>query len=426
MSAQAKAAPEVVSFGCRLNALEAEAMREAVKAAGHENILIVNTCAVTNEAVRQARQSIRRAARDNPDRRIVVTGCAAQVDPDAFASMEEVDVIVGNADKAKPSTWQGLDLSDAGLPRARVNDIMALEETAHYFVAGAGLDGMTGRARAFVEVQNGCDHRCTFCIIPYGRGPSRSAPAGDVVQQIRRLVQNGYNEVVLTGVDMTSWGHDLPGKPSFGKLVQQILKHVPDLPRLRISSIDCIEADDLLLECIANEQRLMPHLHLSLQAGDDMILKRMKRRHLRDQAIAFCEEARRLRPDMVFGADLIAGFPTETEAMFGQSMKLVDECGLTFLNVFPFSPRPGTPAARMPMLAKEVIKDRAKRLREKGDAALRAHLERQQGRRLTVLSESKGVARAEDFTQVRIATAPAGHLLDICVSGHDGQMLLSA
>ena len=426
MSVETKTrAPEVLSFGCRLNALEAEAMRKAALEAGHENILIVNTCAVTNEAVRQARQGIRRAARDNPDRRIVVTGCAAQIDPDIFAGMAEVDHVIGNADKAKPATWTGLDLSATSPPRAQVNDIMALDETAHYFVAGAELDGMEGRARAFVEVQNGCDHRCTFCIIPYGRGPSRSAPAGDVVRQIERLAANGYNEVVLTGVDITSWGHDLPAKPAFGKLVRQILHHVPDLPRLRISSIDCIEADEALLDCIANDKRLMPHLHLSLQAGDDMILKRMKRRHSRDDAIRFCQTIRALRPDIVFGADLIAGFPTETEAMFEQSLTLVDACGLTYLHVFPFSPRPGTPAARMPMVAKEIVKERARRLREKGDAALRAHLTRQHGRRLTVLTESKGLARTEDFTQVRVGEHAPGILLDVVATGDDGAALLA-
>lgn len=419
------AAPEVLSFGCRLNALESEAMRLAAQDAGHDNLLIVNTCAVTNEAARQARQSIRRAARDNPGRRIVVTGCAAQIDPDSFAAMPEVSRVVGNADKAKPAMWQGLDMSGEDMPRAQVNDIMALDETAHYFVASAGLEAMEGRARAFVEVQNGCDHRCTFCIIPYGRGPSRSAPAGDVVQQIQRLVDNGYKEVVLTGVDITSWGHDLPGKPSFGKLVQQILKLVPDLARLRISSIDCIEADAALLECIAGDRRLMPHMHLSLQAGDDMILKRMKRRHLRDDAIAFCHDVRKARPDMVFGADIIAGFPTETEEMFLQSLDLVDACGLMMLHVFPFSPRPGTPAARMPMQSRDIVKDRARRLREKGEAAMATHLKAQHGKILRVLTESKGLARAEDFTLVRCGDFPPGDLIDVRVHGNDGAVLLA-
>ena len=418
-------APEVMSFGCRLNALESEAMRVAAGEAGHEDVLIVNTCAVTSEAVRQARQSIRRAARDNPNRRIVVTGCAAQIDPDDFAAMPEVASVIGNADKAKPATWQGLDLIGAETPRAQVNDIMALEETAHYFVSSGGLETMEGRARAFVEVQNGCDHRCTFCIIPYGRGPSRSAPAGDVVQQVQRLVDGGHKEVVLTGVDMTSWGHDLPGAPAFGKLVQQIIRHVPDLARLRISSIDCIEADEALVDCIASEPRLMPHLHLSLQAGDDMILKRMKRRHLRDDAIAFCQELRRVRPDIVFGADIIAGFPTETEAMFEQSLDLVDACGLTFLHIFPFSPRPGTPAARMPMLPRDEVRERARRLRVKGGEVLQAHLKRQVGRTLQVLTENKGMARAVDFTQVRCGAFSPGELIDVVVDGYDDAALLA-
>ena len=418
--------PQVLTFGCRLNALESEAMRLAASSAGHDDVLIVNTCAVTNEAVRQARQGIRRAARDNPGQRIVVTGCAAQVDPEMFAAMPEVASVIGNADKAKPATWNALDLCADDVPRARVNDIMALDETAHFFVSGTELDGMEGRSRAFVEVQNGCDHRCTFCIIPYGRGPSRSAPAGDVVQQIQKLVDNGYREVVLTGVDITSWGHDLPGKPAFGRLVQQVLRHVPDLQRLRISSIDCIEADEALLDCIATDQRLMPHMHLSLQAGDDMILKRMKRRHLRDEAIRFCEDIRKLRPDMVFGADIIAGFPTETEEMFEQSLALVDECGLTMLHVFPFSPRPGTPAARMPMQTREVVKERARRLREKGDAALRAHLQRQHGRTLRVLTESKGLSRAEDFTLVRCGDHAPGIILDVTVHGDNGSEILAA
>ncbi len=418
-------APEVLSFGCRLNALEAEAMRQAAGNAGHTDILIVNTCAVTNEAVRQARQSIRRAARENPARRIVVTGCAAQIDPAGFAQMPEVASIIGNAEKAIPATWAGLDLNDPAAPRARVNDIMTLDETAHYFVTGTDLDAMAGRSRAFVEVQNGCDHRCTFCIIPFGRGPSRSAAAGDIVQQIQRMVDNGYKEVVLTGVDITSWGHDLPGTPSFGKLVRQILKHVPDLLRLRISSIDCIEPDDALMECLAGDKRLLPHLHLSLQAGDDMILKRMKRRHLREDAIRFCHDVRKLRPDMVFGADIIAGFPTETEAMFDQSLKLIDECGLTFLHVFPFSARAGTPAARMPSQSGKIIKERAKRLRDKGQSALHAHLARQHGKIIRVLGENSTIGHAEDFTPVHLPAAMPGQLLTMRVTGHDDTALFA-
>ncbi len=414
---------EVMTFGCRLNTIESEAMRRAAIEAGHEDMVIVNTCAVTQEAVRQARQSIRRIAREKPGAKIVVTGCAAQIDPAMFADMPEVARIIGNADKAKAASWRPLDFADDLAPRVRVNDIMALTETAHHFVASEGVDSVEGHTRAFVEVQNGCDHRCTFCIIPYGRGPSRSAPAGEVVQQVRKLADNGYKEIVLTGVDITSWGHDLPGAPKFGRLVKSILTHVPELVRLRISSLDCIEADDDLWDCIANEKRLMPHLHLSLQAGDDLILKRMKRRHLHDDAIRFCEEARRLRPEMIFGADIIAGFPTETEAMFDRSLDLVDDCGLTFLHVFPYSPRPGTPAAKMPQVAPHEIKARAKRLRDRGALALSAHLDRQIGRTLKLLTEAGGMARSEDFTPVRLAGLERGQLVDATITHHDGAVL---
>lgn len=414
---------EVVTFGCRLNTIESEAMKRAAAEAGHADVVIVNTCAVTQEAVRQARQTIRRIARETPEKKIVVTGCAAQIDPSGFADMPQVARLIGNADKAKPASWQSLDFGDALAPRMRVNDIMSLDETAHHFVASDAVDFVEGHTRAFVEVQNGCDHRCTFCIIPYGRGPSRSAPAGGVVAQVRKLVANGYREVVLTGVDITSWGHDLPGAPKFGRLVKQILRHVPELERLRISSIDCIEADDDLMQCIAEEARLMPHLHLSLQAGDDLTLKRMKRRHLRDDAIRFCNDVRALRPDFTFGADIIAGFPTETEDMFARSLALVDDCGLTFLHVFPYSPRPGTPAARMPQTPHDVIKDRARRLREKGAQALRAHLQRQVGKRLDVLTEAGGMARTPDFTPVRLAGFERGRMLPVEITGHDGMAL---
>jgi threonylcarbamoyladenosine tRNA methylthiotransferase MtaB len=409
---------EVVTFGCRLNAVESEAVRRAAEAAGHADTIVFNTCAVTQEAVKQARQAIRRASRERPDARIVVTGCAAQIDPQMFQDMPEVGAVIGNADKARPEVW-------ADLAQARVNDIFALSETAHHFVAGA-VDAIEGHTRAFVEVQNGCDHRCTFCIIPYGRGPSRSAPAGDVVAQIRKLCANGYREAVLTGVDITSWGHDLPGAPSFGKLVKQILRHVPELERLRVSSIDCIEADADLFDVIGAEPRFMPHLHLSLQAGDDLILKRMKRRHSREEAIAFCAQVRALRRDIVFGADIIAGFPTETDDMFAQSLDLVDACGLTHLHVFPFSPRPGTPAARMPQVAREAIKDRAKRLRGKGAVALDEHLQKQTGRHIRVLTERGGTGRAEDFTPVATPDAAPGMLIDARVAGHDGARLLLA
>ena len=408
---------EVVTFGCRLNAVESEAIRRAARAAGHHNLVVFNTCAVTQEAVRQARQAIRRTRRERPEARIVVTGCAAQIDPQGFSGI--ADSVIGNADKAKPDIWASLAVT----PMTTVNDIMALRETAHHFVAGA-VDAIEGQTRAFVEIQNGCDHRCTFCIIPYGRGPSRSAPAGEIVDQITRLTANGYREAVLTGVDLTSWGQDLPGTPKLGRLVKQILKHVPQLERLRLSSIDCIEADADLFEAIASEPRLMPHLHLSLQAGDDMILKRMKRRHSRDEAIAFCAQVRRLRPDMVFGADIIAGFPTETDEMFAMSLDLVEACGLTHLHVFPFSPRPGTPAARMPMVARETIKQRAARVREAGAARVAAHLEAQRGKTLRVLTERGGTGRAEDFTLVRTGGRAAGEIVAVKITGHDGAALL--
>jgi threonylcarbamoyladenosine tRNA methylthiotransferase MtaB len=411
-------AVDVVTFGCRLNAVESEAVRRAAEACGASDTIVFNTCAVTQEAVRQARQAIRRARRERPNARIVVTGCAAQIDPDAFARMPEVGAVIGNADKAKPEAWAALVRGGF----AKVNDIFALPDTAHHFVAGA-VDSIEGHTRAFVEVQNGCDHRCTFCIIPFGRGPSRSAPAGDVVAQIRRLVANGYREAVLTGVDLTSWGHDLPGKPSLGRLVKQILKLVPELDRLRLSSIDCIEADDDLMDAFASEPRLMPHLHLSLQAGDDMILKRMKRRHLRADAVAFCERLRALRPDIVFGADLIAGFPTETDEMFARSLALADDCGLTHLHVFPFSPRPGTPAARMPQLPREVVKARAQALRAKGAERLRRHLSGQVGRTVRVLTERGGTGRAEDFTPVRMNGVGPGQIIPVFIGGYDGDRL---
>ena len=408
---------EVVTFGCRLNAVESEAIRRAARAAGHRDLVVFNTCAVTQEAVRQARQAIRRARRERPDARIIITGCAAQIDPQSFAGIS--DAVIGNADKAKPDIWASLAVT----PMTTVNDIMALPVTAHHFLAGA-VDAIEGQTRAFVEIQNGCDHRCTFCIIPYGRGPSRSAPAGEIVDQIARLTANGYREAVLTGVDLTSWGQDLPGTPKLGRLVKQILKHVPQLERLRLSSIDCIEADAELFDAIASEPRLMPHLHLSLQAGDDMILKRMKRRHSRAEAIAFCEEVRRLRPDMVFGADIIAGFPTETEAMFAMSLDLVEACGLTHLHVFPFSPRPGTPAARMPQVPREIARHRAERLRQAGAARLAAHLDAQRGKTLRVLTERGGNGRAEDFTLVRTGARAAGEITTLSIAGHDGTALV--
>ncbi len=408
---------EVVTFGCRLNAYESEVIRRETAGAGVTDTVVINTCAVTAEATRQARQAIRRFRRQRPGARIVVTGCAAQTEPATFAGMPEVDRVLGNGEKLSKAIW-----SDPGTEKVVVDDIMSVRETALHLI-----DGFDGRARAIVQVQNGCDHRCTFCIIPYGRGPSRSVPMGEVVAQVRRLVERGYREVVLTGVDLTSYGQHLPGSPKLGTLVKQILKHVRDLPRLRLSSIDSVEADRDLLDTLANDPRLMPHLHLSLQAGDDLILKRMKRRHLRTDAIAFCDEVRRLRPDVVFGADIIAGFPTETEAMFARSLDLVDECGLTHLHVFPFSLRPGTPAARMPQVARAVVKDRARRLRAKGAAALLRHLDGEVGARRRVLVETESAGRTEHFTAVRLnAPTEPGAIVDLVMAGHDGRQLLAA
>ena len=412
--------PVFHTLGCRLNAYETEAMREMTTAAGLSGLVIVNTCAVTSEAVRKARQDIRRLRRQNPDATLVVTGCAAQTEPETFAAMPEVDRVIGNTEKMQAATWANMAADLIGeTERVQVDDIMSVTETAGHLIDGFGT-----RARAYVQVQNGCDHRCTFCIIPFGRGNSRSVPAGVVVDQIKRLVDRGYNEVVLTGVDLTSWGADLPGAPRLGDLVMRILRLVPDLARLRISSIDSIEADENLMAAIATEPRLMPHLHLSLQHGDDLILKRMKRRHLRDDAIAFCEEARRLRPDMVFGADIIAGFPTETEAAFENSLKLVEDCGLTWLHVFPYSPRPGTPAARMPQVAGAAIKDRAARLRDIGAAAVAAHLATQQGKTHRILMENPRMGRTEQFTEVDFSTdQPEGAIITAQITGHAGARL---
>ncbi len=411
---------EIVTFGCRLNSAESEVMRR--HAGQRHDLVIVNTCAVTAEATRQARQAIRRLRRTRPEARIVVTGCAAQVEPGGFAAMPEVDHVIGNAEKLEAGTWSALlAATPSAGTKSRVGDIMTVKETAPHL-----LDGVAGRARAFLQVQNGCDHRCTFCIIPFGRGNSRSVPMGAVVDDVRRLVDNGIMEVVVTGVDITSYGRDLPGTPSLGTLVKQILKHVPELKRLRLSSIDSVEADATLLDAIATEPRLMPHLHLSLQAGDDLILKRMKRRHLRGHAIDFCAQVRALRPGMVFGADLIAGFPTETEAMFQRSLDLVEECGLAHLHVFPFSPRPGTPAAKMPQLSREVVKERAWRLRAMGDAALHQHLDAQIGRRHRVLIESDTLGRTEGYTAVHLQAGSARGLLDVTVASHNGRELLAS
>ena len=413
-------APRFTTLGCRLNAYETEAMKTLAAGAGLENAVIVNTCAVTAEAVRKARQEIRRLRRENPQARLIVTGCAAQTEPESFAAMAEVDAVIGNTEKMTPATWAGL-AGDFGTEPVQVDDIMSVTETAGHLIDGFGT-----RSRAYVQVQNGCDHRCTFCIIPYGRGNSRSVPAGVVVEQIRRLVGNGFNEVVLTGVDMTSWGADLPGQPRLGDLVMRILRLVPDLPRLRISSIDSIEADENLMQAIATEPRLMPHLHLSLQHGDDLILKRMKRRHLRDDAIRFCEEVLRLRPEMTFGADIIAGFPTETEAMFENSARLVEECRLTWLQVFPYSRRPGTPAARMPQVDGRAIRERAARLRASGEAAVARHLQSQVGRAHRVLMETPRMGRTEQFAEVVFAAdQPEGQIVEAAISGVSGSQLVA-
>ncbi len=418
---------EVITFGCRLNTYESEVIKREAEAAGlgalKDGAIVFNTCAVTGEAVRQARQAIRRARRENPHARIIVTGCAAQTEAGTFGAMGEVDLVIGNDDKLKAQSYRALpDFGVNDFEKVRVNDIFAIRETAGHMV-----DAIEGRARAFVQVQNGCDHRCTFCIIPYGRGNSRSVPIGAVVDQVKRLVDNGYIEVVLSGVDMTSYGPDLPGSPRLGTLVKTILKQVPGLKRLRLSSIDSIEADDNLMDAIATEKRLMPHLHLSLQNGDDMILKRMKRRHLRDDSIRFCEEVRRLRPDIVFGADIIAGFPTETEAMFMNTLSIVGECGLTNLHVFPFSPRKGTPAARMPLLPRAIVKDRAARLRARGEETHRTHLAALAGTEQAILVERPGIGRTEGFTLAKVdGDAAPGTIVTRRVTGHDGAMLTTA
>ncbi|WP_159586214.1 tRNA (N(6)-L-threonylcarbamoyladenosine(37)-C(2))-methylthiotransferase MtaB [Chelativorans xinjiangense] len=416
-------AVDVVTFGCRLNAYESEVIKREAGAAGLDALdggaVVINTCAVTAEAVRQARQAIRKARRERPEARIIVTGCAAQTEPATFGEMEEVDLVLGNEEKLQRHSYRALpDFGVNRFEKVRVNDIMEVRETASHMV-----DAIEGRARAFVQVQNGCDHRCTFCIIPYGRGNSRSVPMGAVVDQVKRLVDNGYTEVVLTGVDLTSYGADLPGSPRLGRLTRAILRYVPELKRLRLSSIDSIEADADLMAALAEEGRLMPHLHLSLQAGDDMILKRMKRRHLRADSIRFCDEVRRLRPDAVFGADIIAGFPTETEAMFQNSLRIVEECGLTHLHVFPFSPREGTPAARMPLLPRAVVKERAARLRAAGDGAYRSHLMALEGTRQRVLVERKGLGRTEGFTLAAIKAGKPGEIVDAFITGHDGARL---
>ena len=411
------AEPQVITLGCRLNAFESEIMRGHSRAAGMEDAIIINTCAVTAEAERQARQAIRRARRDNPNARVIVTGCAAQLAPERFAAMPEVDRVLGNAEKLDPASYR----DDAGLDAVHVTDIMTATETAAHLV-----QGFEGRARAFVQVQQGCDHRCTFCIIPFGRGPSRSVAAGEIVREIAGLVDAGYREVVLTGVDITSWGDDLPGNPTLGDLARRILKLVPGLPRLRITSLDIAEADESLYRAFAEEERLMPHLHLSLQAGDAMVLKRMKRRHTPEQAVAFCDLMRHLRPDTVFGADLIAGFPTESDTMFENSLRHVADCGLTWLHVFPYSERPGTPAARMPAVDKALRKERAARLRAAGEEAVRRFLETRIGARERVLIEAPGRGRSEHFAPVATPdTLGAGSLAELSIASSDGATLIA-
>ncbi|WP_170607631.1 tRNA (N(6)-L-threonylcarbamoyladenosine(37)-C(2))-methylthiotransferase MtaB [Ruegeria arenilitoris] len=416
-------APIFTTLGCRLNAYETEAMKELSQQAGLRGSVIVNTCAVTAEAVRKARQEIRRLRRENPEARLIVTGCAAQTEPDTFVQMDEVDAVLGNSEKMRPETWKSMAADFIGETEAvQVDDIMSVTETARHLIDGFGT-----RSRAYVQVQNGCDHRCTFCIIPYGRGNSRSVAAGVVVDQIKRLVDKGYNEVVLTGVDLTSWGADLPAQPKLGDLVMRILKLVPDLPRLRISSIDSIEVDENLMRAIATEPRLMPHLHLSLQHGDDLILKRMKRRHLRDDAIRFTEEARKLRPDITFGADIIAGFPTESETHFENSLRLVAECDLTWLHVFPYSKRAGTPAARIPQQVNgKVIKDRAARLRKAGESQVAKHLAAQIGKSHRILMENPCMGRTEQFTEVTFqAPQQEGKIVNATITGHSLTQLIA-
>ncbi|MGN7294975.1 tRNA (N(6)-L-threonylcarbamoyladenosine(37)-C(2))-methylthiotransferase MtaB [Rhizobium sp. SAFR-030] len=410
---------DVITFGCRLNTYESEIMRAEAEKAGLNNAVLVNTCAVTGEAVRQARQAIRRVRREHPHARIIVTGCAAQTEAATFSQMPEVDAVLGNEEKLNRASYRSLpDFGVAAEEKLRVNDIMSVKATAPQMVLH-----IDGHVRAFIQVQNGCDHRCTFCIIPYGRGNSRSVPMGAVVDQARRLVESGYREIVLTGVDATSYGGDLPGQPTLGLLARTLLRQVPDILRLRLSSIDGIEADRHLLDLIAEEPRFMPHLHLSLQHGDDLILKRMKRRHSSSDALAFVQQVRRLRPDVSFGADMIAGFPTETEAMFANAVRHAEDCGLSFLHVFPYSPRPGTPASRMPQLDRALVKERAARLRVTREALQRRHLDRMIATRQTVLVEMSGFAHTENFTLVEASGLTPRAMVDVEITGHNGKHL---
>ena len=419
MTMDTKAGIDVVTFGCRLNTYESEVMKVEAEQAGLHNAILFNTCAVTSEAVRQARQAIRRARRNNPEARIVVTGCAAQTEASVFAAMPEVDLVLGNEEKLRSESYQSLpDFGIAAEEKLRVNDIMSVTETAPQMIAH-----LDGHVRGFIQVQNGCDHRCTFCIIPYGRGNSRSVPMGAVVDQARQLVESGYREVVLTGVDATSYGADLPGQPSLGKLAKTILRLVPEIERLRLSSIDSIEVDTDLFDLIADESRFMPHLHLSLQHGDDLLLKRMKRRHSRQDALEFVSHVKQLRPSMSFGADMIAGFPTESEEMFANAESLAEEIGISNLHVFPYSPRPGTPAARMPQLDRRLIKERAARLRQTADRLRLRHLNAQVGSRHKVLVENGGVGHTEDFTAVATPGLTPGDLVAVTITGHNDRHL---
>jgi threonylcarbamoyladenosine tRNA methylthiotransferase MtaB len=411
-NAAIKPAVEVVNFGCRVNLVEGEALRQLALSQGCDNLVIVNSCTVTAEAARQVRQTIRRLKREAPERRIFVTGCGAQIDPSSFAAMPEVDRVIGTFEKTQPESFAEHE------SRVAVSDVFARREADLPSVAG-----IEEHTRAFLAIQTGCDHRCSFCIIPFGRGASRSMPLAQLRDAVSACLDKGVAEIVLTGVDLTAYGKDLPDTPGLANALREVLKIAPDLPRLRLSSIDCIETDADFLDLMASDPRLMPHLHLSLQSGDDLILKRMKRRHSRADAVEFCAALRASRPEIVFGADLIAGFPTETEDMFENTLALVEDCGLTHLHVFPFSPRPGTPAARMPQLAPSLIKERAAHLREAGAKALRRHLDQQIGKRLTLLAERGGVARAEDFTKVRIEGADAGRIIEMTIAGHDGEML---
>ncbi len=408
--------PKIITFGCRLNSYESEVMRGHAKAAGMTDAIIINTCAVTAEAERQARQTIRRARRENPNAQVIVTGCAAQISPDSYAGMPEVDRVLGNEEKLKAESF-GLDQTE----RVVVNDIMSVTETAAHLI-----HGYEERTRAFVQVQQGCNHRCTFCIIPFGRGNNRSVPIGEIVKQVRVLVENGVAEIVFTGVDITDYGKDLPGQPSLGQMARRLLALVPELKRLRLSSVDPVEVDDDIMRLLAEEERLMPHLHVSLQAGDDMVLKRMKRRHLRADAVNFCERVRSLRPDVVFGADIIAGFPTETDEMFENSLRAVDDCGLTYLHVFPYSPRPGTPAARMPQVPGNLRKERAARLRALGAEREAQFLRSRIGGTAQVLVEKDGFGRSEHYAPVILPAGHIGEVLPIEIKGLDKSQLIGA